>query len=114
MSTSNYLSIESVTPGDESKVRQTMKFRTGKFVWRVQFNTPLNPKTVNNVNLYVTDSKQQPLSTKISYNSEESVIEVEPIEPYATDESYFLNITTKVQSKGGQTLKKPIQVQFKL
>lgn len=112
--TSNYLNIESVTPGDENKVRQTMKFRTGKFVWRVKFNTPLNPKTVNNVNLFVTDSKQQPLSTLIRYNTEDNVIEVEPAEPYAVNESYYLNITTKVQSKGGQRLKKPIQVQFKL
>lgn len=111
---SNYLNIESVTPGDENKVRQTMKFRTGKFVWRVKFNTQLNPKTVNNINLYVTDSNKKPLSTNISYNTENNVVEVEPTEPYAANESYFLNITTKVQSKGGQTLKKPIQVQFKL
>ena len=98
-----YLEFESMTEGLESKVRQDLKF-----------NIPLDPKTVNNVNLYVTSMNLSPLRTAIRYNSLENEIEIEPLEPYAQNESYILNITTKVTSLGGQPLKKPLQVQFKI
>lgn len=110
----NYLNIESVTEDVKEKVKQDLKFRTGKFVWKVKFNTPLDPQTVNNINLYVTTVNQTPLKTAIRYDSIGNLIEIEPLESYAQNESYILNITTKVKSKGGQSLKKPIQLQFKL
>lgn len=91
-----------------------MKFKTGKFLWKIKFNIPLDPKTVNNVNLFVTTLNQSPLKTAIRYNSLENEIEIEPLEPYAKKESYILNITTKVTSLGGKPLKEPLQVQFKI
>ena len=109
-----YLEFESMTEGLESKVRQDLKFKTGNFVWKIKFNIPLDPKAVNNVNLYVTSMNLSPLRTAIRYNSLENEIEIEPLEPYAQNESYILNITTKVTSLGGQPLKKPLQVQFKI
>lgn len=111
---SNFLEIEAASDGVASKVRQDFKFKTGKFVWKVKFNTPLDPRTVNNVNLYVTTLNQSPLKTSIRYDNLNNVIEIEPLEAYAQNESYLLNITTNVKSKGGQNLKQPIQVQFKL
>lgn len=110
----NYVSIEAVSGGVENKVKQNLKFKTGKFVWRVKFNVPLDPQTVNNINLYVTTLNQAPLKTAIRYDTLDNVIEIEPLEAYAQNESYLLNITTKVRSKGGQSLKQPIQIQFKL
>lgn len=110
----NYLEFESMTQGLESKVRQDMKYKTGNFIWKIKFNTPLDPKTVNNVNLYVTSLNLSPLKTAIRYNSLENEIEVEPLEPYAQSESYILNITTNVTSLGGKPLKEPLQVQFKI
>lgn len=110
----NYLNIESITGGVDSKVKQDLKFRTGKFVWRVKFNTALDPQTVNNINLYVTTLGQTPLKTAIRYDTLNNMIEIEPLESYTQNESYVLNITTKVKSKGGKTLKTPIQIQFKL
>ena len=50
----NYLEFESMSAGMENKVKQDLKFKTGNFVWKIKFNVPLDPKTVNNVNLYVT------------------------------------------------------------
>ena len=41
-------------------------------------------------------------------------IEIEPLEPYAQNESYILNITTNVASAGGKHLREPLQVQFKI
>lgn len=110
----NYVEIEAVSNGMETKVHQNLKFKTGKFVWQVKFNTPLDPSTVNNVNLYVTTLTGAPLKTNITYDSSTSLISIEPLEAYAKNESYVLNITTRVASKGGKHLKSPIQLQFKL
>lgn len=110
----NYIDIESVPEGFENKVRQDLKFKTGKFVWIVKFNTPLDPASVNNINLYVTSVNLTPLKTSITYDVNENSIQIEPLEAYAKDESYILHITTNVKSKGGKTLKKPIQLQFKV
>ncbi len=109
----NYLTFESMTEGLEEKVRQDLKFKTGNFLWKIKFNVPLDPKTVNNMNLYVTTMSLTPLKTAIRYNSLENEIEIEPLEPYSQNESYILNITTNVTSLAGKPLRQPLQVQFK-
>lgn len=109
----DYIEIESVSAGMENKVRQSLKFRTGNFVWKIRFNIPLDPASVNNRNLYVTSDSLVPLKTAIRYNSLDNEIEIEPLEPYAKNESYILNVTTNVLSQGGNPLKKPVQIQFK-
>ncbi|MEG1741674.1 MAG: Ig-like domain-containing protein [Acetivibrio sp.] len=109
-----YLDIHNISQGMEDKVRQDLKFKTGRFLWKVKFNTPLDPRTVNNVNLYVTNSSQTPLSTSIHYDTLSNIIEIEPLEPYAQNEVYTLNISTAVKSKGGSNLKTPVQLQFKI
>ena len=111
---SKYLEFESMTEGLESKVHQDLKYMILNFVFKLKFNIPLDPMTVNNLNLYVTSMNLSPLKSAISYNSLENEIEVEPLEPYAQNESYILNITTNVTSLGGKPLKKPLQVQFKI
>ena len=88
----NYLEFESMSEGMENKVKQNLKFKTGNFLWKIKFNVPLDPKTVNNVNLYVTSLNLSPLKTAIRYNSLENEIEIEPMEAYAQNESYILNI----------------------
>lgn len=109
---SNYLDIQ--TPeGTEKLVKQDMKFKTGKFVWRIKFTAPLNPATVNTNNLYVTTSKGDLLGAYISYDETTNSIEIAPASAYSTTEVYTLNITTRVQSRGGQSLKQPVQVNFK-
>ena len=110
----NYLAFESMSEGLENKVMQDLKFKPGNFIWKIKFNAPLDPKTVNNVNLYVTSLNLSPLKTAIRYNSLENEIEIEPLEPYAQNESYILNITTNVKSLGGKALNEPLQVQFKI
>ena len=95
-------------------IKQDLKFKTGKFVWRIKFSAPLNPATVNNINLYVTTVAETPLKTHIRYDSVNNFIEIEPLEAYAKDESYILNISKNVQSKGGQSLKENIQLRFRV
>ena len=74
-----YLAFESMTEGLENKVIQDLKFKTGNFLWKIKFNIPLDPKKVNNVNLYVTSLNLSPLRPAIRYNSLENEIEVEPL-----------------------------------
>lgn len=110
----NFIDIESVPAEVKGKVKQSLKFKTGKFVWRVKFSAPLDPSSVNNMNLYVTDVADVPLKTAIHYNNQTNEIEIEPLEPYTRDSSYILNISKNVRSIGGQTLKSDVKLQFKV
>lgn len=110
----NYLDIKSVTGGDTRLVKQDLKFRTGKFIWRVIFNIPLNPASVNSSNLMVYNSQNSLIETHISYNSELNAIEIEPKDAYSSGETYTLRVTTMVESKGGQKLKTPVDLEFKV
>lgn len=110
----NYIDIEDVPKGYENRVKQNLSFKTGKFVWRCKFTTALDPSTINSDNLYVESETGTRLETKFSYNDAKMEIEVEPLEAYAQDTDYFLHITTKVKSRGGQHLKEPVQIKFRL
>lgn len=110
----NYIDIEAVSGSNPTLIKQNLKFKTGKFTWRVKFTAPLNPSTVNNMNLYVTKSDGSSLKTTIQYDSINNYIEIEPLEAYAQNESYILNITKNVESKGGQRLKEEIRLRFKI
>ena len=110
----NFITIESVIGSVKNRVKQNLKFKTGNFVWRIKFNTPLNPATVNNRNLYVTTESQTPLQTNIRYDTVENCIEIEPLAPYTKNESYLLHVTTNVKSKHGKALPNEITIQFKV
>lgn len=110
----NYITIESVTNGVKDRIKQNLKFKTGDFVWRIKFTSPLNPATVNNKNLYVTSMNQAPLKTNIRYDTVNNYIEVEPLEPYSKNESYLLHVSTNVKSKKGQKLSSDITIQFRV
>lgn len=109
---SHYLNIEKVN-GFGKPIGEDLKFRTGKFVWTIRFNNPLDSSTINNMNLNVTTLNQIPLRTVIRYDTTNNVIEIEPLESYSQDETYVLNISDKVKSVGGQNLKRPVHIQFK-
>jgi len=109
----NYLEIES-TSGLNQAVKQSLKFKTGNFVWRVRFNTALDPQTINNSNLTISSSGGKQIKTNITYNSLENEIEIEPLEPYAKEETYTLHISKRVTTKGGRPLKETVDVQFRL
>ncbi|MCX4347017.1 MAG: Ig-like domain-containing protein [Lachnospiraceae bacterium] len=109
---SNYIEIEGVSGNEQNIIKEDMKYRTGKFVWRVSFSAPLNPATVNNMNLYVTDASDKPLKTLIHYDPVGNYIEIEPREAYVQNTSYVLTITKNVESKGGQKLKNEMKVRF--
>ena len=108
------IDIEDILPQLANKVKQDLRFKTGNSVGRVRFNIPLDPHTVNKETMYVTNSQNQKLQSYIRYDTKNEIIEVEPLEPYSTNEYYFLTITKNVKSRGGQSLKEPVQIKFKL
>lgn len=109
----NFLEIEPLSEHAEHRIKQNLKFKTGKFVWRVQFTAPLNPSTVNNVNMFVTDAETNAvLRTSIRYNAETNAVEIEPLDAYIKNHAYILNVTKNVRSKGGQNLKEEIKIKF--
>jgi len=109
---SRYLDIENVTQGMERKVHTHILYPSTTFTWRVKFNIPLNAESVNGINIFVTSSKNLPIKCQVKYISATNEIEIEPMENYNINESYILHITTKVQSRGGQHLRAPIEIQF--
>lgn len=110
----NYITIENITGGPRNKVKQDLRFKTGNFVWKIKFSSPLNPSTVNNQTLYVTTLSQAPLKTNIRYDSTSNCIEIEPLEAYTKNESYLLHVTTNVKSARGKALSREITLQFKV
>ncbi|MBR4345229.1 MAG: hypothetical protein IKP88_21410 [Lachnospiraceae bacterium] len=108
----NYLDIKNISDGYVGKVRQDLKFKTGNFVWKIFFNIPLNPATVNNQNLTVTDAGGKLLKTSIVYNPELQAIEISPKDAYVQGETYLLHVNKLVESKGGQRLKDEISIEF--
>ena len=52
------------------------------------------------------------LRTAIRYNSATNEVEIEPLDPYAKNTAYILNVTKNVRSKGGQNLKDEIKIKF--
>ncbi|MGN0154662.1 MAG: Ig-like domain-containing protein [Lachnospiraceae bacterium] len=110
----NFIEIEDIPKGYENRVKQNLSFKTGKFVWRCRFTTALDPSTITSDNLYVESETGARMDTKFNYNDATMEIELEPLEPYAQNTDYYLNITTKVKSRGGQHLKEPIQIKFRL
>ena len=109
-----YLEIDEVPEDLKRKVHQSLAFRTGNFIWKVKFTAPMNPATVNSTNMYLTSEFGDTLKTNIRYDIPNNTIEVSPAEPYAEGVNYYLNITTNVESKGGQKLKAPIKLRFKI
>lgn len=111
----NMLEIEPLSENTEHKIKQHLKFKTGNFVWRVRFTAPLDPRTVNNVNMFVTNAESGSLlRSSIQYNQETNEVEIKPLDPYAKNGSYILNVTKNVRSKGGQQLKDEIKIKFKV
>ncbi len=109
-----YITIENVSAESKNKVKQDLKFRTAKFIWKVAFNIDLNPESVNNTTVSVMNMNRTQVNTNIKYNPTTKCIEIEPLEAYAENESYILVVSNKVQSKSGKFLKKQMIVQFKI
>jgi uncharacterized protein YbbC (DUF1343 family) len=81
--------------------------------WTVKFNSTLNPLTINNKNIYVTDSKGTIVKTDAVLQNNLKSISISTVESkYKINENYYLNIGTAIQSQNGKFLSKPIKMPF--
>lgn len=82
--------------------------------WRVEFNRPVDEKSINNGNAYIID-KQSGQSVKVKFAMEEQdhVLAITPETSFVNGAAYTLIIDKRVTS-GGQELGKPAAIEFKV
>lgn len=81
--------------------------------WSVKFNSPLNPETVNNKNIVVTDSTDKVVPVTISLGSNGSTVIISSrVSGYEPNKKYNLSISTDIQSTSGKRLSSPLKMQF--
>lgn len=108
-----YIEIES-TKGIKGPIKTKMEIDADKIYWNIKFNIALNPATVNEDNMDVTDVEGFILTSYITYNAANNAIVISPREPYKPNATYILNISTDVCSKGNNNLKEEVQIVFRL
>lgn len=82
-------------------------------VWTVKFNFGLNRDTINNKNIYVTDTNGQKINVNITPGKDENTIDIVPITGgYIPAKTYILNLGTGIESIRGKSLKEPTKMNF--
>lgn len=82
-------------------------------VWTVKFNFGLNKDTINNKNVYVTDTNGQKINVNIIPGKDDNAVDIIPIiGGYIPAKTYVLNLGTGVESIGGKNLKEPAKMNF--
>lgn len=83
--------------------------------WSVKFSKELKSSTVNNKNIVVTDSNGRSVNAQISPGDDSKTILINPmIQGYIPNSTYYLKITTNVQSIEGKNLKEDVTMKFKI
>lgn len=82
--------------------------------WYIKFNIPLDPNSVNENNMYVTDVGGYVMQTFIEYSPENTLISISPIDSYNQNTYYILTVTTNVRSSKGNKLPREVHIVFKL
>ncbi len=100
--------------GLEDRIKVKMEAGADRIYWHITFNLPLDPASVSENTMYVTDLGGYVLNSHIEYDVDTNLIVIYPLESYEENFYYILNITTKVMSAKGQNLKKPVIILFKL
>ncbi len=98
----------------EDRIKVKMEAGADTIYWHITFNLPLDPTSVSENTMYVTDLGGYVLNSFIEYDVETNLIVISPLESYEENFYYILNITTKVKSAKGQNLKVPVIILFKL
>ncbi len=98
----------------EDRIKVKMEAGADRIYWHITFNLPLDPASVSENTMYVTDLGGFMLNSHIEYDVETNLIVISPLESYEENFYYILNITTRVMSAKGQNLKKPVIILFKL
>jgi len=78
----------------------------------VQFNEAMDPSTINNQTMVITDSSGRPATGSVTYNSDFSVAGFQPNPALDTSTSYTLKVTTGAKSAQGVPLLSDFKYNF--
>jgi uncharacterized protein YjdB len=79
--------------------------------WSVRFNRELDPATVNEKNVVVTDEKNHRMDVKVRL-VEGNTIEISYAKGYEPGKQYYVTVKRNVTSKDGQKLKENVRMPF--
>ncbi len=97
-----------------NKIRTHIDEHATKLYWYLRFNLPLDENSVNSETMRVTDLEGYSLKTEITYNQNNNLIIILPIDSYVRNCYYLLNISGRVKSAKGNPLRKKVTILFKL
>ncbi len=106
--------ISTSIPSLKGKIHVDINEPTERAYWYIRFNIPLNKSSVNRDTMNVTDTDGYIMRTYISYDENDNLIVIVPLDSYEQNRFYLLNISKQVQSAKGQNLKNEIHILFKL
>lgn len=108
------IKVSTTTPGLDRKIKIDVKEKSDMIYWHIKFNIPLDPSTVSENTMNVTDTGGYIMKTSISYNKGADRISISPKDSYQQNRFYLLNISKAVKSERGNHLKSEIHILFKL
>jgi hypothetical protein len=106
--------IKSTIPGLADKIKTHIDDSSDMVHWYIKFNIPLDPESVSDKTMDVTDTDGFIMRTDISYHGSNNMIIISPQDSYEQNRYYLLAISKKVRSQRGQNLKREIHIMFKL
>lgn len=78
--------------------------------WNIKFNMNINEETINEDNVFITDSNNTKIQS-IVYWSEFDTVTIIPIDNYSPNETYTIHIKD-IKSKSGDSLKEEVTMNF--
>lgn len=82
-----------------------------KKVWTVTFSTPISPNSVTSSSIYVANTNNGRISTKVTLSADKRTVTVAPLSSYKSGE-YRLYITSSVKSPEGLKLAEQVMMPF--
>lgn len=84
-----------------------------KKIWTVRFTLPLDIKSVNRDNIYITDDSNNPVNTTLTRSTDGTSVQVKPSTAYTVGKKYWLFIGGGLTADNGQNaLTQPIAAPF--
>ena len=110
----NKFRVASTVSDIKDKIRINIDEDADTIYWYIKFNLRLDKSSVTNDTCEVIDTDGYLMRTYIAYDPERDYIVVSPIDTYKNNMYYILTITEQVKSEGGNNLKRPVHILFKL
>ncbi|WMJ81710.1 Ig-like domain-containing protein [Clostridium sp. MB40-C1] len=82
--------------------------------WTIRFNKNLKLESFNGKNIFVVDSDNTLVETKIAFDKETGAIKITPVENYIKGKKYTLFISKDVKSDKGSVLSQATRVPFEI